>query len=335
MATAGAQTVLGILTSNNAVLAPMAGVTDAPFRAICKHLGAGLTYTEMVSAIGLHYSFKSRKAREILTFAPEEVPCAVQLYGGDPAVIAQQAANIMEHFGENIALLDINMGCPVHKVVRRGEGSGLMLDPERASDIVARTIAAVDVPVTVKFRAGWDDDSRNAPEFAAAMEQAGAAAVAVHGRTREQFYRGDADWDVIAQVKQAVSVPVLGSGDVFTAQDAADMLAHTGVDAVMVARGAQHNPWIFGEIRSLLDTGVLPEPATWDQRLDLTEQHARALVEAYGERSAMARMRKHVIWYTSGMPDATTVRGKVNSIATLAELDALISGYRAFLREAA
>jgi nifR3 family TIM-barrel protein len=328
------ESVADILARNNAVLAPMAGINEAPFRAICKRLGAGLTYSEMVSATGLHYSFDSRKARQLLSFDPDETPLAVQLYGADPSVMAAQAARIMDRYGDDIALFDINMGCPVNKVVNRGEGAGLMRTPGLAAENVAAVVAAVDVPVTIKIRAGWDDDSRNAPEFAAAMAESGAAAVAVHGRTRGQQYRGRADWDVIAQVKRAVDVPVLGSGDIFTAQDAVDMLSRTGADGVMVARGAQGNPWIFREIRALIDTGEPLAPPSFEERLDLAAEHARAMVATYGD-VAVPRMRKHVIWYTSGMPDAARVRVRTNSATSLAEMEAVLADYRTHLREVA
>jgi nifR3 family TIM-barrel protein len=328
------ETVADILARNNAVLAPMAGINEAPYRAICKRLGAGLTYSEMVSAIGLHYNFENRRARELLSFAPGETPCAVQLYGNDPGVMATQAARIMERYGRDIALFDINMGCPVPKVVRRGEGAGLMRTPALAADVVSAVIAAVDVPVTVKIRAGFDDDSRNAPEFARAMADAGAAAVAVHGRTRAQQYRGDSDNAVIEQVKQAVDIPVLGSGDIFSAADAVRMLHETGADGVMVARGAQGNPWIFREIRSLLDTGEPLAPPSFDERLDMAMEHARAMVATYGD-IAVPRMRKHVIWYTAGMPDAAKFRVAVNAAQSLAVMEAVTAGYRAHLREVA
>jgi len=313
------------------VLGPMAGITEAPFRAICKRMGADLTYTEMVSAKGLHYNPDSAVRRALLTFAPEEVPCAVQLFGAEADLMADQAAGIVERYGEGVAAIDINMGCPVTKVVSKGEGAALMRTPQLAAGIVTRVAEAIaPVPVTVKFRSGWDSNEVNAVEFAARMEAAGAAALCVHGRTRSQFYRGEADWGVIAAVARAVDVPVIGSGDVFTAADALRMLDETGCHAVMVARGAQGNPWIFAAARALIDTGVEPDPPDALARVDMALEHARALVDFGGER-AFTRMRKHVGWYVHGMPGAAHVRERVNAVGSHAELVALLSEYRIHL----
>jgi tRNA-dihydrouridine synthase B len=310
----------------------MAGVTEAPFRGICKRLGAGLTYTEMVSATGLHYNRHSRVSKELLTFAPEEIPCAVQIFGANPEIMATQAAGIVERHPGSVALIDINMGCPVNKVVAKGEGSALMRDPDNAAAIVRGVVASAGVPVTVKFRAGWDDSERNAVEFALAMQEAGVSAVAVHGRTRDQFYHGAAEWDVIAAVKQAATVPVIGSGDVFSADDVAAMIERTGVDAVMVARGAQGNPWIFREARALLDTGEHISKPTAFERIDMARLHAAALVDHSG-KPAVARMRKHIAWYMSGLPGATHVRARAYQCTSLEELDALLIEYREYLAE--
>jgi tRNA-dihydrouridine synthase B len=319
-----------LLASNNVVLGPMAGITEAPFRGICKRMGAGLTYTEMISATGLHYNPDSALSGALLTFADEETPCAVQLFGSDPEVMATQARRIVDRWGSDVALIDINMGCPVTKVVTKGEGSALMRTPARAAQIVARVAAACEVPVTVKFRSGWDESSVNAVEFAVAMEAAGASAIAVHGRTREQFYRGHADWGVIAGVKQAVAIPVIGSGDIFSARDALAMLEDTGVDAVMVARGAQGNPWIFREARALIDTGEEIAPPTALERIDMAREHAAALVAFAGER-AFTRMRKHVAWYVTGMPGATYLRERINVAGSYGALDDLLVEYREFV----
>jgi tRNA-dihydrouridine synthase B len=328
--TARADDIRSLIPPRGVVLGPMAGVTEAPFRGICKRMGATLTYSEMVSAKGLHHNPDSRVSRALLTFSPEETPCAVQLYGSDGAIMAAQAVRIVERYGADVALIDINMGCPVAKVVSKGEGSALMRTPDVAAGIVERVVAAVDVPVTVKFRAGWDAGSLNAADFARAMEAAGASAMAVHGRTRAQFYRGRADWEVIARVKAAVSVPVFGSGDVLCAQDAKAMLEQTGVDAVMVARGAQGYPWIFREARALIDRGeVLARPGD-DERIAMAREHARALVAFGGER-AFVRMRKHVGWYIAGMPGATFMRERANKVTSHAELDALLVEYSEFV----
>ena len=308
----------------------MAGVTEAPFRGICKRMGAALTYTEMISAKGLHYNPDARVSRAMLTFDPAETPCAVQLFGSEPSLMADRAAWVVAEYGADVACIDVNMGCPVTKVVSNGEGSALMRTPDLAAAIVRAMAEAVSVPITVKFRKGWDDASINAPEFARAMEAAGASAVCVHGRTRQQFYRGTADWDVIAEVKGAVTVPVIGSGDVFSAADARAMLSRTGCDAVMVARGAQGNPWIFREARALIDRGeVLPPPSALE-RIDMAREHARTLV-AFGGEHAVTRMRKHVGWYITGMPAASRVRERVNHITSSAELDALLAEYAAYL----
>lgn len=320
-----------LLAAGNVVLGPMAGVTEAPFRGICKRMGAGLTYTEMVGASGLHFNPDHRMVKALLTFAPEEVPCVVQIFGAKPEIMATQAARLVERYGADIAAIDINMGCPVTKVVAKGEGSGLMRTPDLAAEIVTCVAAACDpVPVTVKFRKGWSADEVNAVDFARRMEDAGAAAMAVHGRTRAQFYKGVADWEAIAAVKAAVSVPVVGSGDIFSAGDAARMLAETGVDAVMVARGAQGNPWIFREARALIDRGEPLPPPTQFERIDMAMEHADALVAFGGER-AVARMRKHVAWYIVGMAGATFVRERVNHIETHAALRELLLEYREFL----
>jgi len=326
-----------LLRPGAVVLGPMAGVTEAPFRAICKRMGADLTYTEMVSAKGLHYSPDAAESRGLLRFAVEEVPCGVQLFGADPAMMAEPARRLVERYGKAIALIDLNMGCPVPKVVGKGEGSALMRTPELAAEIVRAITRALSdgpqhppVPVTVKFRAGWDASCVNAVDFALAMEEAGAAALTVHGRTREQFYRGAADWGVIAAVKAAVHVPVIGSGDVFSAGDALRMLEETGVDTVMIARGAQGNPWIFREARVLIDDGIVLAPPSHLERIAMARDHSTALVAFAGER-AFTRMRKHVGWYVHGMPGAAHVRERVNHVRSYTELDALLAEYAAYI----
>lgn len=309
----------------------MAGVTEAPFRAICKRFGAGLTYTEMVSAAGLHHHPESRTAAKLLSFDESEVPYGVQLFGGDGFLLAEQARVIVERYGDNVALVDINMGCPVPKVANKGEGAGLMRDPARAALIVEACVRAVaPVPVTVKFRKGFAEGEDTAVEFARRMEDAGASALAIHGRTRAQYYQGAADWGAISRVKAAVSVPVMGSGDVMSAADAKRMLEETGCDAVMIARGAQGNPWIFAQARALIDIGRTLAPPTWFERIDMAREHAAALVDFMGSH-AVARMRKHVAWYVHGMPGASHCRERVNSTTTPEELDAILVEYRAYL----
>jgi len=322
--------IAALLARTRVVLGPMAGVTEAPFRGICKRMGAGLTYTEMVSAKGLHYNPDAAITRGLLSFSPEETPCAVQLFGADPEMMAAQALGIIERYGDDIALIDINMGCPVTKVVAKGEGSALMREPALAARIVTRVAETTGVPVTAKFRAGWDAGERNAVEFAKQMEDAGAAALCVHGRTRDQFYRGKADWGVIAEVKAAVSVPVIGSGDIFSAEDVMAMLERTGVDAVMVARGAQGNPWIFAQARALIaGSEPLPGPDAFE-RIDVAREHLAALRAFAGEHS-FARMRKHVAWYITGIPGATHVRERTFVAESYDALDALLAEYRAYL----
>jgi nifR3 family TIM-barrel protein len=324
--------IAALLASGNVVLGPMAGVTEAPFRAICKRMGAGLTYTEMVGAKGLHHNPDSRVSASLLTLSAEETPCGVQIYGADVEIMAEQARRIVERYGADIALIDINMGCPVTKVVARGEGSALMRTPSLAAAIVERVSTTCGVPVTVKFRKGWDEGNTNAVEFARAMEGAGASALAVHGRTRDQFYGGRADWDCVAAVKATVGIPVIGSGDIFCASDAKTMLERTGVDAVMVARGAQGNPWIFRECRALIDDGVmLPQP-TGSERVEMIREHAAALVAFGGER-AFSRMRKHVAWYTKGMPAAARLRERANSVHSYEQLVETLDEYREYLEQ--
>jgi nifR3 family TIM-barrel protein len=323
--------VAQLLARTNVLLAPMAGITEAPFRGICKRMGAGLTYTEMISAKALHYNRESPASLALLSFSADEIPCAVQISGCEPQIMADQAAGLLERQGDDIALIDINMGCPVNKVVKKGEGSALMREPALAASIVSAVVASCkDVPVTVKIRRGWDSESINAVEFARAMEAAGAAAIAVHGRTRAQFYKGASDWDTIAEVKHAVDVPVIGSGDIFSAGDIVGMLESTGADGVMVARGAQGNPWIFREARALLDDDVvLPRPTPFE-RIDMAREHGDALVAFGGER-AFVRMRKHVSWYIAEMPGASAVRARVHAVTSHAELDALLAEYRDYL----
>jgi tRNA-dihydrouridine synthase B len=325
-----AETVSAIFARNPVLLAPMAGVTEAPFRGICKRFGAGLTYTEMVSVKALHFTPDGRRTRELLRFDPDETPCAVQVYGAEPALMAEQVAMLLERYRDEISVVDINMGCPVTKVVTKGEGSALMRDPALAAAVVSAVVAASSVPVTVKIRSGWDAGEVNAAEFARAMEAAGACAVGVHGRTRGQFYRGRADWGVIGAVKQAVSIPVAGSGDLFSAADVVAMLEQTGADAAMVARGAQGNPWIFREATALLEGGEPLAPPTPLERVDLAREHAARLVAFAGDH-AFVRMRKHVAWYIAEMPGATHVRSKVNHCRSYAELDGLLAEYRAYL----
>ena len=297
---------------NNVILAPMAGVTDLPFRVLCREQGAGCVVTEMVSAKAVLYNNKN--TRELLQIDPAERPAAVQLFGSEPDIMAEIAARLEEGPYDYI---DVNMGCPVPKIVNNGEGSALMKNPERAKEVLTAMVKAVKKPVTVKFRKGFNDLSVNAVEFAKMAESCGVAAVAVHGRTREQYYSGKADWEIIRQVKEAVRIPVIGNGDIFTPEDAGRMLKETGCDGIMVARGAKGNPWLFGRINHYLDTGeVLPGPSMAEIKAMIL-RHGRMLVQFKGEGVAMREMRGHMAWYTKGMPHSATLRNEINQVETL------------------
>lgn len=303
---------------NPYILAPMAGVTDLPFRLLCKEQGAGLLCMEMISAKALQYGNKNTKA--LLAIHPDEYPVSLQLFGSDPQIIIEQAKRIEEL---PFQILDINMGCPVPKVVRNGEGSALMKEPKLVYDIVYAVSHAIQKPVTVKIRKGFDDNSVNAVEIAKIVEEAGGAAVAVHGRTREQYYSGKADWNIIRQVKEAVSIPVIGNGDVTSAQKAADMMEQTGCDGVMIGRGAQGNPWIFRELLEYNETGIIPGRPDKLTIRDTMLRHAVLQIEFKGEYLGIREMRKHVAWYTKGMPGSAKLRDAINKVETYKELEAL------------
>lgn len=307
---------------NNVFLAPMAGITDAAFRQIAIEQGAGFTYTEMASAMALKYG--SKKTGVLLSPAPDEDRFGVQLFGSDPGAIEQSIDTLREAYPLRIALFDINMGCPAPKITGNGEGCALMNDMPLASRIIKAAAGASKVPVTVKFRKGWDDSSVNAVEFAKMAQDSGALAVAVHGRTRSQFYGGACDKSVIARVKSAVSIPVIASGDIFSANDAKDMFEQTGCDAVMVARGALGNPFIFREINFLLETGRKAKPAAPEQKAQALLRQAMLAAQAKGERQAMLQIRKHAAWYLKGVKGAAKVRSAAVRINTLNELEALI-----------
>ena len=304
---------------NPYILAPMAGVTDLPFRLLCKEQGAGLLCMEMISAKALQYKNKNTKA--LLSIHPKEYPVSLQLFGSDADIISRMAQEIEEL---PFQILDINMGCPVPKVVKNGEGSALMNRPELVYEIVSKTVKAIKKPVTVKIRKGFDETSVNAPEIAKIIEQAGAAAIAVHGRTREQYYSGKADWDIIRQVKEAVSIPVIGNGDVFSGESALRMRRETGCDGVMIARGAQGNPWIFSELLEYERTGRMPKRPTPEEIRDMMLRHARMQIEFKGDYLGIREMRKHVAWYTKGLKGSARLRDEINKTESYEELSKLL-----------
>ncbi len=301
------------------LLAPMAGVTDVAFRALCREQGADMAFTEMVSAKGL--SFANEKTRHLLALAPGEDRVAVQLFGHEPAVMAREAAWIEDEMGDALAYLDVNMGCPARKIVSKGDGSALMREPELAAAIVAAVKGAVTHPVTVKFRRGWAEGDETAPEFARRMEAAGADGCAVHGRYALQLYRGSADWGAIARVRAAVAMPVVGNGDVRRGADAARMAAETGCDAVMVARGAEGNPWLFSQVRAALSGEEEPAAPTVAERIAMARRHARLLEQREGRN--IVRMRKHAMWYLAGLPGAAAARGRLNYCTAPEDFDAV------------
>ncbi len=328
----------GITLAHGLMLAPMAGVTDAPFRAICRRLGAEYTVSEMLSAKALCFEQKARKSTPIRTatlaaISENDAPMAIQLFGSDPAFMAEAAALIEsgnyrgKAEGPAPAAIDINMGCPVPKVVSNGEGSALMKDPARAAAIVSAVRKAISLPLTVKIRAGWDEHSKNAVEFAKMMEAAGADLVTVHGRTRQQFYAPQSDNGIIAAVKRAVKIPVVGNGDLFTAADVRHMLLETECDGVMVARGALGNPFLFSEIRAMLENTAFTPP-TVAEKLEMALEHATAMVAAKGERQGIAEARKHMAWYCKGLHGAAEARDALMHAESIADIRAVFNRLR-------
>lgn len=312
--------VIGDITIEHPLaLAPMAGVTDLPYRLLCKEQGAGMMCTEMVSAKGLYYG--NRKSEPLMATDPKEIPVAIQIFGSDPEIMGQMAAKVNDG---RFQMIDINMGCPVPKIVNNGDGSALMKNPELAGKVIKTVVDAVDIPVTVKIRKGFNDELINAPEMAQVAQENGAAAIAVHGRTREQYYSGEADWDIIRQVKEAVHIPVIGNGDVTSAEKAAEMRKITGCDGVMIGRGVQGNPWIFRELAEYDRTGTIPPRPTQEEIRNMMLRHARMQLEFKGEYLGIREMRKHVAWYVKGMKGAAKFRAQINQVESYEELEELL-----------
>lgn len=305
--------------SNPLILAPMAGVTDLPFRLLCKEQGAGLVCMEMISAKAI--AFHNRNTKKLMQIDPGERPVSLQLFGSDPDIISEIAREIEE---EPFDILDINMGCPVPKIVGNGEGSALMKDPKLVEQIVSKTVRAIKKPVTVKIRKGFDEDHVNAVEIARIAEASGAAAVAVHGRTREQYYSGQADWKIIRQVKEAVKIPVLGNGDVDSPQKAKALFEETGCDGILIGRAARGNPWLFHQIRTYLETGEEEPRPSMEEIRQMMLRHARMQIDYKGDYTGIREMRKHISWYTAGCPHSAKLRAQINSVESLEELKELI-----------
>lgn len=305
----------GLEIKNEVFLSPMAGVTDLPFRLICKEHGCGMLYTEMINAKALCYDDENTK--KMLKIDNKEHPIAVQIFGSDPEYMGR-AAEIMNSYPNEI--LDINMGCPAPKVVKNGDGSALMKNPKLAEEVLKSVVKNSKKPVTLKIRKGWDDNSVNAVEIAKIAEDCGISALAIHGRTREQYYSGKADWDIIAQIKRNISIPVIGNGDIFTIEDAINMLDKTNCNAIMIGRGAQGNPWIFERINHYMKTGeILPEP-TGEEKINTALKHLKLAIDEHGEYVAVREMRKHIAWYLKGLRGSARLRDEINKIESYEEV---------------
>lgn len=310
---------------SNVFLAPMAGITDLPFRIICKGFGASLVYSEMVSAKGIYY--KDKKTEELLNIEDNERPIAVQIFGSDEFIMSKIVYDVLNK-REDIDIIDINMGCPAPKIVKNGDGSALMKNPNKIKEIVSSVVKVSNKPVTVKIRKGWDEGSVNAIEVSKIVEDCGASAIAIHGRTRDQFYQGKADWDIIREVKKNISIPVIGNGDIFTPNDAKRMIEYTRCDAIMIGRGARGNPWIFNStIEYLKNNELLKEPSDED-KIDMCIKHFDLLTKYKREDIAVKEIRKHIGWYIKGMKNATSIRNRINRINDKNELIEVLYEYK-------
>lgn len=319
-------TIGDVKLSCNAILAPMAGITDATFRGICAREGSELTYTEMVSAKGMSYN--SKNTAPLLLIHPSEKYRTVQLFGSEPPFLAAMAKKLDDY---PFDIIDINMGCPATKIVRNGEGSALMKDPSLIGHIVEAVVKASSKPVSVKIRKGYDEQSQNAVEVAKVIENAGASAICIHGRLRSQFYSGVADWDIIKVVKESVKIPVIGNGDVTDLDSYLKIQAHTGCDAVMIGRAAQGNPWIFREIKKFLETGEKIAPPSVSERMDTALFHTTEIIKAKGEYIGVREMRKHLGWYVKGFPGATEMRKEIVKLQTFDDVVRMVDGYLTYL----